>query len=257
MDEEWAKPKVLMDLLDQTYKQALETGRIQSESSACTKKVMKIREWRESSVSLESVESAILQLGLRYIPKGLDPGPAFLFPLYDVSGTLRHAHLRLLPGNITGLDRYYRFGDKHSYLGPDWLGTDDETLDAIISAEEVLVVEGPFDLLAIRALGVTVPSLSSLTKKLGVDHWDYLKMLGVERVLAMFDNEVDGKGAKAASFLHRNEHRIEVVELTCPAKDPAKALMSPQRTAELRRCIEYAGRSVSPNAPPTLIEDEG
>jgi hypothetical protein len=134
-------------------------------------------------------------------------------------------------------------GEKELMVGPVWIGNDPETIDAIVRTGTVLNVEGPFDLVGVRVAAPTLPSISSTTKKLGKKHIAYLRMLGVERIIQMYDNEKSGVGAAAMeSTQWELRGEIEVIPLECPAKDPSDALKSVTKFERLRSILSpYCG----------------
>ena len=83
-------------------------------------------------------------------------------------------------------------------------------------------MEGPFDLLALRLLCPLYPTMSPLTKRLGKQHVAYLRILGVRRLLLMYDNEA--QGVESMEQQERQIGDMQVIPCTCPKKDPSKAL---------------------------------
>jgi hypothetical protein len=102
----------------------------------------------------------------------------------------------------------------------------------------VCLVEGPFDELACKLLVPDAPVLTPLTKGIGEDHIEYLRILGVDTIVIMFDNEKSGQGRKG---MERTKWRIEtkfmagieVTSVPCAASDPSNALKSEPLAEEL------------------------
>lgn len=234
IDEPWAHaPEVLIEALERYYRLAIHVKRITSVSETTARKVMQIREWC-ASVPQDHLLKAVEDLEVIYVPKGVAPGPGILFPIRDVSGEIKRAHIRVNDETVYGV-RYISAVDRTRFIGPAWLGADDATLAAIIQTGSVLVMEGPLDLLAIRTVEPNLPAICSLTKKLGKLHWSYLRMLGVSRVYVMFDNESKGDAAAEAAVERHKD--FEVIPLTCPAKDPAECLKSSVKISALKKIL--------------------
>lgn len=254
MDEPWAtNPQLLLANLEKTYTKALQLGKIETVAKTTLKKAVANRGWHFAPDDPKML-AVVEDLGMIYVPQGLEPGPGFLFPIRDVTGDIKRAHIRLVND-----DQYARYGgkylslvDKHLFIGPPWLGNDEATLEAIIQTGEVLVMEGPFDLAACRYAAPEVPSLCSLTKRLGKLHWAYLKILGVQRVYVMFDDEESGRGKEAAEILVRRNPEFEIIPITCPAHDPSDALRSSKKDRVLRKVL-YEEIVSKTTLSPTLL----
>ncbi len=242
-DEPWFNsPEVLLASLEALYRRALAIGKIQSVLETTNKKIMANRGYAPA-VPREALSQAIEDLQIVYIPESIPPGPGFLFPIRDVTGEIRRLHIRLLDGATGGL-RYLSIVDKHLFTGPPWLGNDEETLERIINRKTVLVVEGPFDLLAVKALAPEFPALCPLTKRLGKLHKTYLEILGVRRIITLWDD--DAAGRKASS---RDLNGFQTLALRPPgAKDPSDALLNYNSMCDLQDLI----RSI----PPVGEQDE-
>lgn len=157
-------------------------------------KIIEVRGWQPSLyLTRDNFERALTELGCFYVPKIMQPGPAFVFPIIDIDRECQYAQTKPLEGSVLGGKSKYRFiGSK--CVGPTWLGNTNETLTTAVSTGQVVLVEGPFDLLACRVLAPEVPVMSPLTKRLGKGHQAYLRMLGLRRVYLMFDNELPSAG---------------------------------------------------------------
>jgi hypothetical protein len=165
-------------------------------------KIIQERHWEESLPIYEGrFRDVVTRLGCLYIPKLIIPGPAFIFPMRSADGTYPRAQTKPLEGSaLWSVDGKYQYvGDKEKYIGPNWLGNDPETIRQIIETQSVMCVEGPFDLLAMRLICPSFPIMSPLTKKVGKNHIAYLRILGVKRLLLMYDNEIQGEESMNSS----------------------------------------------------------
>lgn len=179
-------------------------------------KMIELRSWR---VKEEKLIPILEELGVYYIPKKLIPGPMFVFPEYDVTGRLTRAQTKPLH-DLFGEGKYHTLGvKKEQFLGPVWLGNSTPTLQKILDTKSVLLVEGPFDLIATR-MATDMPVMSSLTKSIGEKHEIYLKLLGVRQLYLMFDS--DEAGEKSSSYLAKTL-TIPTMSLVCPDKDPSES----------------------------------
>lgn len=248
-DEPWAKdPDPLLEALEDLYRTALKSGKIQSPAAATAKKVRIIRKWC-SAVPEADLIQACADLEVTFIPSTLTPGPGILFPIRDMRGDVRRAHIRVNDETVYGV-RYISAVNKERFVGPPWFGSDDVTLEAIIRAQEVIVVEGPMDLLACRVAAPGLPILSPLTKRLGRKHLEWLRILGVTRICPMFDNQPSG--LKAMEDMALTVKDFEVSPLICPAPDPSDALKSYVKFKALQDTL----RSASDPKPTTFVEDD-
>jgi hypothetical protein len=201
----------------------------------------------------EHFEAMLEELGIMYLPKQLDPGPGVLFPLRDYRDRLTHAKLHpfydlVLP---SGVSRYAFLGKK-PVVGPNYFGQSDETLRAIARTQQVGLVEGYYDLLACRLILPGVPILSTGTKSINEAHVQYLRLLGVEDVHLMFDND-DPKPGSSMGAGEQAMHYIKAEwERQCPLRfhihqvpqsDPAECLRSRQGALQLKRMMQGIFRS--------------
>jgi hypothetical protein len=208
------------------------------------KKTIEVRGWASTLRMYEkNFESVLKQLGFFYIPNRLVPGPAFIFPIQDAEGKFTSAQTKPLECSVlSGLGKYRYIGSKP--FSPRWLGNDHATLKKIIDGRKVMVVEGPFDLLAVRLLCPEVPIISPLTKVVGVQHRAYLRMLGVTDLLLMYDNEEakEGKteGAGNLSMIQQTStiKEMRVTPLFCPKSDPSECLKNELYAEKLRKIIQ-------------------
>ena len=234
IDEPWAKnPEVLIESLERVYRLAIKAGKVQTPALTARKKAMAVRGWC-SAVPQDRLLKAIEDLEMIYVPDAVAPGPGFLFPIRDVTGEIRRAHIRVNDDQVYGV-RYISAVDKDRFIGPSWAGMDEETVEAIIKTGSLMVMEGPWDLLAIRTLEPRLPAVCSLTKKLGPLHFDYLRLIGVPRIYVMFDNEKKGKLAEEAMIEKHKD--CEIIPVACPAHDPSDAMKSVIKMQALQRVL--------------------
>jgi hypothetical protein len=155
-------------------------------------KILDHRKWTPSLKLIDAnFDSILRELGVFYVPKQMDPGPCVVFPIRDYRNILTNAQIRplytlLINGAVA---KYTTLGRKTVTGTPSWFGDTDAALLNICKYRSVLLVEGNFDLLAIRLLAPHVPVLSPGGKRLNDAHVDYLRLLGVQHVYLMFDNE--------------------------------------------------------------------
>lgn len=224
-------PKVISN----TLKEYGEIGKNPIGVTAC--QVLREREWDLAGRDIVSLKMAIEEMGILFIPTGIDPGPMFLFPEYDIDQEPRRAQTKplypLLPNS-----KYVTIGERQeTFLGPVWLGNRIPTLQKILDKRAVVICEGPFDLLGLRVAS-EFPSLSSLTKKISKDHVDYLKVLGTKKIYLMFDNETSLAGEKAMNKMQSEfKSDIDIEILLCPAGDPSDCLKSESKLKALRSIL--------------------
>lgn len=237
--EWWWDVDILLKKAHTLYQKAEAAGKSTMVSKAATI-ITELRNWKPVAGRIRKTLPAALQvLQVFYAPKTWGPGPSIVFPEFDVDGIARQAQTKPMSDRF-GNAKYFRLGDKDAFMGPVWIGNDRPTLEAIIRTGSVLLVEGPFDLLAVRCTCPKVPSMTSLTKKLGWKHIAYLRMLGVQKVYLMFDNELSEVGDTAMIDTTKKLQRkgIAVETLECPAKDASKALESVQKFERLKSLLD-------------------
>lgn len=238
----------LMAETDKLYDRIVQKAPDKTKLALTAQKIIEERQWKESlPLYKDRLEETIMQLGYFYVPRIMQPGPAFVFPMRDPKERYTRAQTKPLPGSVLAYqDMKYRYigsketrfidGEIEGFFGPVWLGNDSETLGKIIKARQVMVVEGPFDLLACRLMAPDYPILSPVSKTLGKEHMIYLFILGVKRLLTMMDNDEAGK--RAIYGLKRGYNRgIRIEALQCPSHDPSDALMFWSRARQLREMI--------------------
>jgi hypothetical protein len=205
------------------YRRIVEKAPEKTCEAVTVQRTVEERNWGETVGQL-SLGEAVRRLGYFYVPKVMAPGPAFVFPIRNPDGTFPRAQTKPLKGSpLFREDAKYRYvGDRDRLIGPPWLGNDPATLREAIGKQAVLCVEGPFDLVALRALCPSYPIMSPLTKRLGKQHVAYLRMLGVIRLILMYDN--DPQGEESMGQQERQIKDMQVIPCTCPTHDPSKAL---------------------------------
>jgi hypothetical protein len=212
-------------------------------------KIIEARGWQPSLyLTKDNFERALTELGCYYVPKVMQPGPAFVFPVIDIDRKRQYAQTKPLDGSVLcGKSKYRFIGSKG--LGPTWLGNTDETIKAVVHTGQVVLVEGLFDLLACWVLAPEVPVMSPLTKRLGKEHQAYIRMLGLRRLYLMFDNELPSAGNSiGAGNLAMRQHSKELSRyfdvrmLLCPACDPSEALKNGHTAAKLRAILRSVVR---------------
>ena len=209
-------------------------------------KIYDNRGWLPSKSLIDkNFDAALTALKVFYLPKAQHPGPAFVFPLRDLDNVYRQAQVRPVEGSpLFGEGKYLTLGTPHVFKGPRWFGNDWETIRLIIKVRTVVLVEGPFDLLACRLIVPGTPTLCTLTKKVSEDHMDYLSILGVKTIHLMFDNEKDGDtNRKALNFTRKMLRekcvtKMNVQMQTCPESDASKALQNRLTAMELRNLLQ-------------------
>jgi hypothetical protein len=232
MNELWFKdPQTLISSLDKVYEAAIRADKIKSVATVTVKKMMSFRGWSPKILTanlLEVVES----LGVAYVPNDIVPGPAFLFPIPDVTGEPKRIVLRLC--DETAYDtRHIDAGDKTKFIGPSWFGVEEATIARVIQSRAVLLVEGPFDLLAVRTMAPSFPVLCPLGKRITPGHLDYLRILCVEKVITLWDADAGGRSASSRDIKGFRTLNLSLgSRMNC--KDPADALKTYESAYALR-----------------------
>ena len=227
MANEWYLTDVprVMAAADTVYARLAEKHPEVTRESLTAQRIVSFRNWDDSLRFYEGrFDAAIRQLGCFYMPKNVTPGPAFIFPMRSADNTYPRAQTKPLDGSLLESEgmKYRYIGDKEKYIGPNWLGNDPLTIQTIIAKQSLICVEGPFDLLAMRLACPDYPSMTPLTKRLGKHHIAYLRILGVKRLLLMYDNE--DAGEESMQQQARQIHSMQVIPCECPRKDPSEAL---------------------------------
>ena len=194
-------------------------------------KMIELRGWKAKEAKLIPI---LEELGIYYIPKKLVPGPMFVFPEYDAAGKLTRAQTKPLH-DLFGAGKYHTLGvKKEQFLGPVWLGNSTPALQKVLDTKSVLLVEGPFDLVATR-MATEMPVMSSLTKSIGEKHEIYLKLLGVTQLYLMMDS--DEAGEKSSAYLAQTL-TIPTMSLVCPDEDPSESFKTVGRRDALIRYLK-------------------
>jgi hypothetical protein len=243
----------LVDDTEKLYARIVEKG-WPDKLSLTTQKIIEARGWESCQYLFkDNIKTVLEELGWFYVPKVMQPGPAFVFPIRDVDRSYRYAQTKPLAGSALGGASKYRFIGIPP-IGPAWLGNQPAMLKRILQTNQVILVEGAFDLLACRVLEPNIPVLSPLTKRVGKKHLAYLRMLGVKRLYFMFDNELPsaGRDLGAGNLAMEAQSRdlstyFQTQILLCPSSDASEALKSGY-TAErlrsmLRNTIRYGATS--------------
>ena len=183
--------------------------------------IVSFRDW---AIEPDLVARTISPTKVRRMPKDLATGGAFFFPIYDNLDCLNLAQLRFIKPN--GYVEKYFIGEKRGHLSATWYGMDKFTANQIILKKRVIIVEGPFDALACQiALGTNdFPILCAFGKKLNKKQIFDLELLGVNRVLLMFDQDQVGKRGANDEML-RLPFKVQI--LKCPTEvggDPSDSL---------------------------------
>jgi 5S rRNA maturation endonuclease (ribonuclease M5) len=202
--------------------------------------VVRERKWGPTeSMFRGHLASTLEELNVVYIPKVLQPGPAVLFPMLDVRDRYTLARLWPLYKLLIREEpvKYAFLGNRADTIGPAWLGMSHATIERLIRTQAVVLVEGPFDMLACRLLAPDVPVLSTGTKNWNDMHVAHLRMLGVKTVHVLFDS--DEAGENASSFLSRKwnaqlDGQVAFKTMRCPGPDPSDCLSRREWARALR-----------------------
>jgi hypothetical protein len=246
-DQWWTKDvaRVIAET-DTFYARLVEVAPQKTKLNLTKEKIIAAREWAPTLKMYQGHFDRVLsQLDFFYIPNRIVPGPTFVFPIIDIHGKYTSAQTRPIESSVLyATSAKYRYIGESKPAGPRWLGNDHATLKKIIDTRSVLIVEGPFDLLAARLVCPDVPSLSPLTKVLGNNHKAYLRMLGVRKLALMYDNEMakkagqkDGAGNVSAEYQAATIKNMTVTNLVCPLEDPSLCLKYQQYAEKLRSRI--------------------
>jgi hypothetical protein len=246
-NEWYQEVPALIKKVNDLYDQAVSSGKTYTKLSVTQQKIVEARNWSTAlPVVQKNFDRALTQLDCFYVPKTVRPGPMIVFPLRDINGIFTRAQTKPFEGSTEyGPDHKYMYLGKKSkeFEGPCWIGNDTETLHQIVKQRRVLLVEGAFDLLACRLVAPDFPSLSPLTKSLGLEHQGYLRMLGVETLHLMFDHDQPkedrdlGAGEISMRCLQRDIKTMNVDILFCPSSDPSKCLETYTKAGQLRTLL--------------------
>lgn len=236
----------LIQAVNKKFAEAAAAGQTYTRNSVTQQKIVEARNWKAGlPIIQKNFDRVLTELDIFYVPKQMLPGPMIVFPMWDIYSVLTRAQTKPFEGSImAGSGKYMYLGLKSKeFSGPSWLGNDPATLLRVIQQKRVVLVEGPFDMLANRLVAPDVPTLSPLTKTLGAEHVAYLRILGVETVFLMFDNEKPkegqdiGGGEISMRALKRDVKDMNVEILYCPSSDPSKALELYPKATQLRSLL--------------------
>ena len=247
MNDKWWQTDVprLIKRAEDLYDAAIKSGQTYTMQSVTQSKIVQLRKWEQSLPLTNSNFSSVLkELECFYFPKTHMPGPMVVFPLRDIYGQVTRAQTKPMEGSIESGSNYRYLGTKAAeFFGPCWIGSSSENIKRIIKTRKVVVVEGGFDILACKLVAPDVPILCPLTKSLGKDHVVYLRMLGVETLYLMFDNEKPkedydiGAGEISMRTLKKKITDMEVEILFCPSSDPSEALKLYPKARQLKSLL--------------------
>jgi hypothetical protein len=208
------------------------------------------RGWRPSfSLFHKNLEPVLRELDIFYVPKQLAPGPAFVFPSYDTKGEPLRAQINPFGWELVingQRAKYARLGHNYEFKGPMWIGTSDKVLGLLIQKRVAVLVEGPWDVVACRVVGPDVPVISTGTKTMNEWHFLYLKILGVESLIYLFDNEFSTKQAGGIGAGQVAQNRLAKIaaqwgfktsKLMCPKEDPSACLKSFSTAHALKQAL--------------------
>jgi hypothetical protein len=246
----WQDVPLLISETNVIYRKQIAKG-LSDKVTATKKKIISERGWEPCAHLIEKNFSQTLEeLNFFYVPKGFLPGPCFVFPQRDLTGAFTRAQTRPLYKVVYNTEegestaKYCVAGcKKDDFNGPIWLGNDPRTLQMIVELGWVIIVEGPFDLLACRLLCPDTPFLCSMTKNIGERHEDYLRMMGVTKIFLMYDNEAPkaGKDVGAGNLsMWRIQNHIkwcQVDVILSPAEDASACLKNPVKARLLKSRI--------------------
>jgi len=236
---------------DKLYARIVEKGG-RDKTRLTTEKIIEARGWEPSLYLFkDNINAVIEEFGWFYVPKVMQPGPAFVFPIRDVDGTLNYAQTKPLAGSALGDKSKYRFIGVPP-IGPAWLGNQNDLIvKKLLQSRQVILVEGAFDLLACRVVAPEIPVLSPLTKRVGDKHLAYLRLLGIKRLYFMFDNERPSAGRDlGAGNLAMMQQAKELSRyfktqiLLCPSSDPSEALKSGYTAEKLKLILRNTAHEI-------------
>lgn len=243
----WKDPQWLLDETEKYYGGLPPGGKVCDRFSLAAERIVERRLWQPALSLIENNLSPVIhELGIYYVPKTIDPGPCIVFPMRDYRQTevvTAHKLHPFYPVELKngGTAKYAHLGDKVSEGKPSLYGITDEFIQSVHHYRSVLLVEGFYDLLAVRLLHPAAPVLSTGTKRVNRAQVQYLRMLNVNRVLVMFDHEStmgkESAGDKAARFTVREwngKHKVRWEAVPPITDDPSDALQH-RRSAYLFR----------------------
>jgi hypothetical protein len=220
-------------------------------------KIIEKRGWAPSvSLYRSNLDEIIAELDIMYVPRQMDPGPCVVFPLRDYRNMIVSAKVHPFYDIDFGsgqVSKYVVAGAPVAKGTPTWFGDSDRMLEAIVHHRSVLLVEGTYDLLACRLLCPDLPILALGGKRLSDAHIDYLRMLGVQKIRLMFDNDIakvdqlEGSGLAAMRSIKQKwdgKHGLEVIIHQTVSSDPSDALKTRMLAWKLRDQIKSIFQAV-------------
>jgi len=233
----WTNPNWLIAETQKYYDEIPAEKQVGDRFSLAQSRIVDRREWGPAQrLIAPNLDKVIRELGIYYVPKTMAPGPCIVFPIRDY-----HQEKIITAHKINpfyeligrgGPAKYPFLGEKPTEGKPSWLGDTDETLAAIAKYRAALLVEGPYDLVAVRLLHPGAPVLSSGTKRVNLAQVRYLAMLNVRNVYVMFDHEPgkngrEGAGDAAARYTVKEwngKYKMQWQAVATLAEDPSDSL---------------------------------
>lgn len=245
--------RYLIEQTDLLYEQQIIPRGGPTKWQAAADRCIDRRNWRPSLPMIESnLEPIFRELNIFYVPKQLVPGPGFVFPKYDTTGEPTKGKFNPLGWELflsNTLAKYAALGLNHEFKGPHWIGNSDRVLQAMIRTRSVVLVEGPWDLVACRVISPDIPTITPETKLMNEMHFQYLKALGVARLVYLFDNEYSTKreGAAGAGYAAQTgmsrearKYGFSTETLLCPKEDPSACLKDRRSALALKNLLNIA-----------------
>ncbi len=232
----WHDVEWLLSEVDTYFREEVEPKGLGDRFTVTAARIMEHRRWAASRALIEAnMDSILRELNIFYVPKTMDPGPALVFPLQDVYGRYKSGKIRPFYELVfkAGPAKYSFLGKKENVVGPSLFGMSDATLVNMGKTRSAILVEGYFDTLACRLLVPSAPVVSTGTKTVSEEHVHYLRMLGVQNIYLMFDNEAakegkeEGAGNQAMRILSAVLGRstgLNIQALGCPNEDASMCL---------------------------------
>jgi hypothetical protein len=188
--------------------------------------IIKSRKWVISPKQLDPIVNGSEPNPVRYITQRVGDGyegGGYFFPIYDPAGLCPMAQIRWSKPSLHKNMKTMFIGTASELNGPKWCGMTQDTVRQIMERRQLLLVEGPFDQMACRvALGSDYPVVSCFGSLLTHQHIQDLQILGVRKIVLMFD--ADEAGERGAKILRDKALPFRVEKLKCPASDPSDCL---------------------------------
>lgn len=128
---EWSVPKITEET-DKLYDRIVaKSGH--DKLTLTRDKIIEARGWQPSLyLTKDNFERVVTELACYYVPKIIQPGPAFVFPIIDIDREVQYAQTKPLEGSVLGSKSKYRFIGSDP-VGPTWLGNTDTTIQTVVS----------------------------------------------------------------------------------------------------------------------------